>query len=198
MSDKKTFVKLLFLLSKKANYELDDFEAELIADDLKEIGWEFVNASLSDFLKSMRSGDKFPSINELRAKSARIKGIPDDGSEDPRQLAEKCWSAISRFGYPNPDLAKKFVGPIGWKMIERQGGWVSFCASAGDENQKSFLIPQWTKSLEQDAERVRLQKVLGELPPGTRPLELEDPSQRERLDGLVQGLVVSKSSDEVH
>lgn len=176
MKADEQFVKLLFLLAKRTNYELEDFEADMIAGSLRDFGWECVNAALSDFIKGMRLGEKFPSINEIRAKCVRIKGISEGGVQDSRHLAEKCWTAVGRFGYTNPKEAEHFLGPVCWAMIERHGGWKSFCESAGTVDQKSYLIPQWAKSLEQQLENQRLNDFRLQLE-GRLKLQLTDGSE---------------------
>lgn len=176
MKPKEIFVKLLFLIAKRANYELDDYEADLIWQNLSQFGIDAVNASLNDFLRSMRSQDKFPSISELEAKCVRLKGIPEGSTPDISQaaeIAEKMWGAISKFGYINSEGASKYIGPLGWAIIERQGGWKSFCEGVTTD-QKGFLIPQWRKSLEQSVETSRLRTAYAQLTGGETRRDLPE------------------------
>lgn len=50
-----------------------------------------------------------------------------------REVAGRIIQAVSKHGYTNPNQAKEFIGELGWKVVERQGGWVTLCSEMNDQ-----------------------------------------------------------------
>lgn len=82
------------------------------------------NAALIQF-------SRFPSPKELR-ELAR----PTDGG---REIAEKIWAAIPRYGYPNGDEAREFMGPDAWAIVQNMGGWYHVCEGAYVQNKGHWI-----------------------------------------------------------
>lgn len=56
------------------------------------------------------------------------------------EAATRIRSAITKFGYPNPREARAYIGELGWKVVERAGGWNYICENHGvDLNPLTFF-----------------------------------------------------------
>jgi hypothetical protein len=42
-------------------------------------------------------------------------------------IATRIEGAIRRLGHGNPEKAKEAIGPVGWEVVNRLGGWISVC-----------------------------------------------------------------------
>ena len=51
-----------------------------------------------------------------------------------RTLAGKIMGAIKAYGYTNRQEAKDYIGDIGWRAVEMQGGWTQLCETVGPKN----------------------------------------------------------------
>lgn len=47
------------------------------------------------------------------------------------EVASRIRSAIGKFGWPNPEDARAYIGDLGWKVVERFGGWQALCENHG-------------------------------------------------------------------
>lgn len=56
-----------------------------------------------------------------------------------RETAARICAAVPKFGWNNSKDAEKFIGPEGWEVVKRQGGWSYLCESMGTKiNPTSF------------------------------------------------------------
>ncbi|OPZ23075.1 MAG: hypothetical protein BWZ03_00649 [bacterium ADurb.BinA186] len=56
------------------------------------------------------------------------------------EVASRIRSAIGKFGWPNPGDARDYIGELGWKIVERNGGWQTLCENHGvDLNPLTFF-----------------------------------------------------------
>jgi hypothetical protein len=54
-----------------------------------------------------------------------------DNDSAAKEIASRIQSAVSKFGYTNPSEAKLFIGSVGWKIVDRYGGWAVLCQNLG-------------------------------------------------------------------
>lgn len=47
------------------------------------------------------------------------------------EVASRLTSAVRKFGYSNPGEARAYIGELGWKIVERNGGWQPLCENLG-------------------------------------------------------------------
>lgn len=48
-----------------------------------------------------------------------------------REIAARIVGAISQFGWNNGRSAEVYIGPAGWSVVQRQGGWNYLCENMG-------------------------------------------------------------------
>ena len=69
-----------------------------------------------------------------------------DPKRDPkieaREAASRVIEAISKFGYPSPEKAKAYIGELGWRLVERFGGWQTLCEQTGVDMNVNTLLAQ--------------------------------------------------------
>lgn len=92
---------------------------------------------------------------------------PDANPEhDALEASNRIVEAIGRFGYYNPRDARDFIGELGWRVVEREGGWETVC-----ENTTTRMIPtlkaQWRELAK--ALYARAQRGVDDIPPALPP-----------------------------
>ena len=79
--------------------------------------------ALEEYSKD-KSNRFFPSLSQLRP---YLEDYEADPKQEAQEIALRCFSAISNYGYTKGKEAEKFIGPIGWEAIGQRGGWQWFC-----------------------------------------------------------------------
>lgn len=104
---------------------------------------------------------EFPSIKDC------LEVVGKAGASSPqdkgREVADRIWTAISKFGGYQPEKAKEFIGDLGWLVVEMSGGWSDVCnVELSDEGIRKA---QWRGSAEVYAKK----GGLGEAPTFDKP-----------------------------
>lgn len=96
----------------------------------------FYNKSCIDYENALNNycadslNKYFPSPSQLKQYL-----IPNPSSRDQAQeIAQRCFGAIKKFGYTKPGQAKEYIGDLGWKLIERRGGWYFHCTETNNSD----------------------------------------------------------------
>jgi hypothetical protein len=58
------------------------------------------------------------------------------------EAASRIPEAMKRFGYPDSTAAREFIGELGWRVVEREGGWEKLCHRVTTD-QLPTLKAQW-------------------------------------------------------
>ena len=104
---------------------------------------------------------------------------PQVGKEDATYLAGRIIDCISRFGWPNGQGAKEYMGPVAWNAVLGVGGWSRVCdtpennlgtlrAQLRDNCLSALKAPNIKEKLERisntnnQAERLSFQNVLAQ------------------------------------
>ena len=93
----------------------------------------------------------FPSIRELLEFAGKAPRTDDDVG---REVAERIWAAVERFGYTpglNLEKVRQAIGEVAWEVVRLGGGWNSVCASASYDT-KTTQLAQW-RELAQSLQR---------------------------------------------
>lgn len=62
---------------------------------------------------------------------ATLRRMATESTYGVQELPEEAWAkvtqAMRQIGYPNPEKAKQFLGPVIWEAVRGMGGWVTLC-----------------------------------------------------------------------
>jgi hypothetical protein len=82
----------------------------------------------------------------LPAQIRRMLNPEANNKQHAQEIAQRCFGAIRKFGYTKPQQAKEYIGELGWRLIERRGGWFSHCQNTM-ESDIPILTAQFRDSL---------------------------------------------------
>lgn len=90
-----------------------------------------------------RSFDEFPS---LKAICELVTGSPMKQADE---LPEQIWACIRDYGSQMAKIPriKERLGPVGWRFIERSGGWLRICEQAQHDDMAPTLKAQWRNAI---------------------------------------------------
>ena len=117
---KKRIVNAATYYTKPMNSEVVEMYMNVLS------GFEF--GELCDAINKYAMKGKFMfTVADL---IAIMRPEPDDEAV-AREVASKITKAITKFGWSNSHDAREFVGELGWKVVERKGGWNYICQNHG-------------------------------------------------------------------
>lgn len=104
-------------------------------DALKKNGYPAACEALKSILGSRRNRDPFPTIAEIQELITPVPLALDQAKD----AAARIIAAVSKYGRYNLESAKVFIGELGWKAVERTGGWSNLCAQLTAENTSIYM-----------------------------------------------------------
>jgi hypothetical protein len=90
------------------------------------------------------------------------------------EVAARIWKALGTDGYTNAQRAQKRIGPIGWEVVERLGGWQGLCLQTEHQARGTFFA-QCRQLALATLERQAHQTLMLGSPQQTRLLATEAP-----------------------
>jgi len=126
----KQFFEKLTVLAKVCSFDLDTMIFRAYDSYLAPYGYEKICQALEKIFTTRRTRDPFPSIKEILDQILP----PTDFESEAREAAGRILQAVNRFGWVNPTEACKFIGELGWRAVERYGGWNSLCHTMTVQN----------------------------------------------------------------
>ena len=183
MLDKNVFAKGMGIITAvTVNLKFEPIVMEAIYETVKEIPEMLFMKAISDIVKNEVA--IFPTTN-FAALIRKYSGLQSDldeiDSDNAREAAERIVHAVSRYGWSNLTLAKEYIGELGWKCVEMQGGWQTVCSEVTHENQ-GFLKAQYREYCRTLIHRGR--KGILELPPAIPRESLENKDFKKLTDGI--------------
>lgn len=139
---------------------------------LKKYDMSQVISAMELLMTELTPGQRFPVPRQIIEKFQPVK----DEDSEAREAAGRIVAAVSRFGWPNPERAKEYVGELGWAVVERQGGWVTVCEVLTPEN-VGQMQAQWRDLAKSVQKRTKM--GIGDEPP-----KLPEPENRGGLVGM--------------
>ncbi|KAB8035890.1 hypothetical protein GCL60_16805 [Silvanigrella paludirubra] len=76
--------------------------------------------ALGEIYKKAKQGYMIPSIFEFEQ-------LAESETEPSLQIAERIVRGMQLYGAYNHDKAKDYVGELGWKIVQNNGGWQEMC-----------------------------------------------------------------------
>lgn len=172
---------MFVILAKECDKELPKETTFIYQNLSKTYGWEVLAAAVEFVYTRRRGRDPFPTPFELEDVCRKLSGEEFDS---PEEISARIVSAITKFGSPNMEGAKKYIGPIGWKMVEMSGGWSSICMNMRVD-QTTTYVAQWKSLAARLIEKEEVRKRIAGTLQSARSLAprsdscLDDPSKNE-------------------
>lgn len=116
----KEFITMLEALADMTGMKATPFIMGFYADNLRAFRWERVNKALLGFMEDAR---KFPTVAEVKEKLGILPVKPVTAEDNAREAVSRIWEAMRTCGWNRPKEAQAFIGELGWKVVERYGGW---------------------------------------------------------------------------
>lgn len=120
--------KMLIDMAKFYGYELEKRQLELYVDVLSQFPAEGLLQCGKEYMQNPKN-DRFP----IPPHKILAKHLPADVSDEAqaREIAARIVGSVTKYGWANPKEAREFIGPVGWRVVEVQGGWSSICENLG-------------------------------------------------------------------
>jgi hypothetical protein len=135
--ERKQIGHVIVLTAQYYDRKLTPEVISMMVDDLADLDAAAVAEAFREYRRNP-ANRFFPLPGQIRAIVA--PGFDDNSAA--RDAAGRILSAVSRFGWNNPERAKEYVGTLGWAVVERQGGWRNVCETLTFEN-SGQLQAQW-------------------------------------------------------
>lgn len=120
-------------------FELKPQVITMYANDLEDLPLERVLSGYKKWRLNPKN-TRHPLPAQIRA----LFGETVTDEDKARDATARIVSAISQFGYTNPQGAKDYIGALGWKVIERQGGWSVICERTKNDELPTYQA-QWMR-----------------------------------------------------
>lgn len=105
---------------------IDDQVLRLYAEDVSDLPFDSVMNSMNEYRKNPKNR-QMPMPAQIRDMIVRVE-TPE---EKAREIAARIEGAIVKFGYPNGQEARAYIGEEGWEVVTRYGGWGHLCENHG-------------------------------------------------------------------
>ncbi len=119
--------KMLIDMAKFYSYELEERQLEMYVGVLSQFPTEVVLQAGRDYVHNLKN-TRFP-IPPHSILSDQI--APASSVDLAKEAAGRVIQAVAKFGWPNGRQAKEFIGELGWRGVERFGGWPTICEGLG-------------------------------------------------------------------
>ena len=127
--------KLLIGLAEYFEKALTPGQLSMYSEDLEEFTLEEIGLAIQAVRRNPAQ-KFFPLPASLREE------IVGNARDEALEASNRILEGMTRFGYTNPERAKQFIGELGWRVVEREGGWQYLCQRVqGDD--LPILKAQW-------------------------------------------------------
>jgi hypothetical protein len=135
---RERFTVAMVALSEACGRTISKTLLDVYDEGLRDLGYGPVCAAIKQLLMERKEGDMIPAISTIRNK---IKPEPS-AKDDALDASHRIWEAVGKFGYGRHEDARKFIGELGWLVVEREGGWCAVCEHSRVDQQVA-LKAQW-------------------------------------------------------
>ncbi len=176
--------KMLIDMAKFYSYELESRQLEMYVGVLSQFPQEAVLKAGRDYVHNLKN-TKFP----IPPHSIMAEFLPKEASPEhlAKEAAGRILQAVSKFGWPNPNEAQAFIGELGWRVVERFGGWSTVCANLGVSMSTDTFYAQardlCRSTLELGAAGIHDQPIGLEAPKGNVLSLVQSLADKKKLDG---------------
>jgi len=127
--------KLLVGLAEYFGTTLSEPQKKMYSEDLE----KYELKSLAEAIEKIRIDPK----QEFFPRPAKIIEIMEGNRKDEAlEAVGRIITAMGKFGSHNLEKSKAFIGELGWRVVDREGGWASLCQRTTDQD-LPILKAQW-------------------------------------------------------
>lgn len=123
-----TLLEVIYFTAEYYSQKYSDEVFKMFAADLADLPETECIAAYSRYRRDAKN-TRMP----LPAKIRELVRPQDSIGADvqAREIAARICAAVPRYGYCNAGDAQKYIGPPGWEIVQRQGGWTYICENLG-------------------------------------------------------------------
>lgn len=137
-ADEKQKLKALFVATAMYfGQDIPDQALRLYVEDLEDLPFDRVASALCDVRRDPRT-TRCPLPAVIRAKV----NPESDPEAEAVEAVSRITHAIARIGPYRVEEAREYIGPLGWIVVQREGGWEAVCGILTDDN-IGILKAQW-------------------------------------------------------
>lgn len=130
------FFAALQALAAHTGTDLNEMALTWYDEALSRFGYEKLCHLCKEFYGELEPGKRnMPTIKQFLEK---LGHAPSDPKALAKEVAGRIVSAVSKHGHPNLEAAKEYIGDVGWRVVEMQGGWAEVCDTLTYNNKTTF------------------------------------------------------------
>lgn len=139
--------KMLIDMAKFYSEALDERQLEMYVKVLTQFPTELVLECGKEYVHDVRN-TRFPiPPHKIMERHLPKQATPKDVARD---TSLRIRTAVSKYGWCNPNEARDYIGETGWQIVERFGGWMHICQNLGVEIQESTFLAQTRDAVESE------------------------------------------------
>lgn len=119
---------LITTMSAYYGKRLDDDVVQMYAKDLSSFNENDVEWAMNIYRSEPKNRQMF-----LPAQLIEILQPAVDDDSLATEAATRIIGAVRRYGYTNAQEAQVYIGPVGWRVVELNGGWSNLCKQMHDD-----------------------------------------------------------------
>ncbi len=123
-----TISKMLIEMARFYSYELGERQLEMYVDVLSQFPEDQVLNAGRSYVRDIKN-KTFP----MPPHSILKDSLPKEASNDAlaKEAAARLIESVRKFGYNRRQDAREYIGELGWRAVERFGGWHGICMDLG-------------------------------------------------------------------
>lgn len=127
-TEKENIAKILPVMAEIAGATFSTAAIIMMVESMDDLDYATVIQTLTNW---QRTEKKFPHPSDIRAKV-----MPEmDNKDDAILVANLIITAVSKYGYTNPEQARKFMGDLAWETVIKMSGWKHICETLTIDNE---------------------------------------------------------------
>lgn len=161
-------------LSQMYGRELPRTALKIMLDSVADLPAKEIIIALEEWSKNSKI-NRHPLPGEVR--DILKKELSPDAKAN--EAANRIRMAISNYGWPDADGARRFIGELGWSVVLRFGGWGYICENHGLELNPLTFHAQARDSAKSILESARLGQF-------DRPIQIDHKSESKKTNDLLE------------
>lgn len=127
--------KLLVGLAEYYGITLTPTRLAMYAEDLEDLDISLIAGAIKNIRRN-------PNQKFFPLPAAIREEIQGNQRDEAVEAANRIVQAMGKYGYTNPERARSFIGELGWRVVEREGGWQALCERTTNDDLPT-LKAQW-------------------------------------------------------